>query len=507
MKKSSSPQEPVLVPTLNRRSLIISLLASFPMMGCGGSGSAAEVVAPPPVAPPPALPPFKPNPAPGTEFSTSAALLADLEKKSFLFFWETANPKNGLIPDRWPQHSRCSVAAVGFGLSACPIGIERGWITREQGRERVLTTLRFFANAPQGNQATGVTGYKGFFYHFIDMQTGFRGDDTVELSSVDTALLLAGMLHCQSWFSGEHADEVEIRRLVDLIYGRVDWTWMQARGQAIAMGWFPENGGRFHGSDWKGYNEAMIVYLLALGSPTHPVAATAWNEWTSSYGFSSQFGSEPHVTYPCLFIHQFSHAWVDFRGMSDEYMRGKGFDYAENSRRATLAQRNYAKANPKKLRGYSDKVWGVTATDGPGKFSGTVDGLARSFSWYEGRTMNSAEDDGTISPYGAISSLPFTRAESEEAAMAMYAGWGKEIYGKYGFFAFNPTFVIPAAVKQGRVVADLGWINTDFLGIEVGPLLLMLANARDGSVWKTMKANPYLLEGLRKAKFQGGWVA
>src|SRR5262249_18753892 len=203
--------------------------------------------------------------------------LAELQERTFRFFWDTANPQNGLIPDRFPTPSYSSIAAVGFGLTTYPIGVERGYITREQARERVLATLRFFYTAPQSSEPHGAAGYRGFFYHYLDMQTGERFGDS-ELSTVDTAILLAGMLFCQSYFDRPQLEEAQIRSLTELIYRRVDWRWAQPKAPAITHGWSPSEG--FLEYDWRGYNEAMLVYLLALGSPTFPVGADAWKEWT-----------------------------------------------------------------------------------------------------------------------------------------------------------------------------------------------------------------------------------
>src|SRR5271165_5274694 len=201
--------------------------------------------------------------------------LIDLEERTFRYFWETANPKNGLIPDRYPTPSFSSIAAVGFGLTAYPIGVERGYVTRESARQRVLATLRFFHDAPQGPSARGESGYHGFFYHYLDMTTGERYEDS-ELSTVDTSILLAGVLFCESYFDGPEGEEVEIRNLAEQIYDRVDWRWAQPHVPAISHGWTPEQG--FLEYDWRGYNEAMLVYLLALGSPTFPVGPQAWTE-------------------------------------------------------------------------------------------------------------------------------------------------------------------------------------------------------------------------------------
>ena len=436
------------------------------------------------------------------------ALLDDLEQRSFLYFWEQTNPANGLVPDRWPTPSFASVAAVGFALSAYPIAVARGWVTREQARARTLVTLRFFRDAPQGPAARGMTGHMGFMYHFVDMQTGARFGDT-ELSTVDTALFLAGALHCQSYFDGNDADEATIRRLADEIYARVDWPWAQVRPPSIGHGWRPEKG--HIASDWKGYNESMLVYLLALGSPTHAVEPAAWDAWTSTYDRDSwgrEFG-QTHLRFAPLFGHQFTHAWVDFRGIRDDYMRKRGLDYFENSRRATYAQQAYAVANPEGWIGYGRDEWGVTACDGPADVERRFGGRTRRFISYAGRGMGGKHtyDDGTLAPYGAGSSAPFAPEIALPALAAMHKRHGAHIYGRYGFFAFNRSFTFTdLKLTHGRVVPGFGWVDSDWLGIEVGPLLLMLANHRGEHVWKAMRGNAHLVNGLRRAGFRGGWL-
>ena len=451
-----------------------------------------------------ALEPSLQAPSAAPSAAETAALLADLERRSFDYFWQTTNPANGLVPDRWPTPSFASVAAVGFGLSAYPIGVARGWVTREQARDRTLATLRFFHGAPQGPQARGVAGHKGFFYHFLDMQSGHRFGRT-ELSTVDTALFLAGALHARAFFDGGDAAETELRRLADAIYARVDWRWAQAQGPAISHGWHPESG--FIKWDWKGYNESMLVYLLALGSPTFAVGADAWDAWTSTYdrSWGSDFGHQ-HLRFPPLFGHQFTHAWVDFRGLQDDYMRGKGLDYFENSRRATLAQQAYAIANPQGWAGYGREQWGVTACDGPADITREFNGKRRRFISYAGRGMGE-HDDGTIAPYGAGSSLPFAPDIVGSALTTMHQRHGAQIYGKYGFFAFNQSFTFSdVKLTHGSVLPGFGWVDNDFLGIEVGPLLLMLANHRDGSVWRPLRSADWLKRGLQRAGFRGGWL-
>ena len=434
-------------------------------------------------------------------------LLDDLEQRSFRFFWDTTDARTGLAPDRWPTASFASVAAVGFALTAYPIGVARGWVTREQARARVLTTLRFFHAAPQGPQATGNAGYKGFFYHFIDMETGTRFKD-VELSTIDTALLVAGALYCGAWFDGAHAHEAEIRRLADAIYSRVDWRWAQVRAPAIGHGWTPEAGHSPY--DYKGYNEAMLLYLLALGSPTHPVSADAWDAWTSPY--DSAWGSEYGQTYlrfPSLFGHQFTHCWVDFRSLQDRSMRERGIDYFENSRRATYAQRAYAMVNPEGWAGYGRDIWGVTASDGPADVKREFGGRLRKFISYAGRGMGGAHthDDGTIAPYGAGSSIVFAPEIVVPALAAMRQRHGAHIYGRYGFHAFNQSFTFTdVKLTHGRIVPGFGWVDTDYLGIEQGPLLAMLGNHRGELVWKAMRGNAHLKRGLQRAGFEGGWL-
>src|SRR6266542_5755141 len=206
--------------------------------------------------------------------------LLELQERTFRFFWDTANPENGLIPDRYPTPSYSSIAAVGFALTTYPIGVERGYISRADARRRVLATLDFFLDAPQGPQGTGVAGHRGFFYHFLDMSTG-RRFGTVELSTIDTTLLMAGVLFCQSYFDGALPEELAVRVKAEELYRRVDWRWAAARPPLVSMGWKPESG--FLDPDWRGYNEAMLLYILALGSPTHAAEESAWTEWTRTY--------------------------------------------------------------------------------------------------------------------------------------------------------------------------------------------------------------------------------
>lgn len=438
------------------------------------------------------------------------AFLDDLERRTFDFFWETTDARTGLAPDRWPTPSFASIAAIGFALSAYPIGVARGYVTRQQARDRTLTTLRFLAALPQGAGRSGVAGHKGFFYHFLDMKTGLRFD-RCELSTVDTALLLMGVLHAQSFFDADAPEEASIRSLADELYARVDWAWAQVRPPAISHGWTPEEG--FITSDWKGYNEAMIVYLLALGSPTHPVKPEAWGAWTSTYdahSWGESYGRQL-LRFPPLFGHQFSHCWVDFRGIRDAYMAGKGLDYFENSRRATYVQQAYARHNPDGWQGYSAEVWGVSASDGPADVTlpyTTTSGKTepRRFISYGGRGMG-VYDDGTLAPYAAGGSIAFAPEIVIPALQAIQARY-PHTWGRYGFFdAFNPSFTATdVKLTHGRIEPGKGWVDTDMLGIDQGPLLAMMGNHRGELIWSVMRKNKHLVNGLRRAGFTGGWL-
>jgi hypothetical protein len=431
------------------------------------------------------------------------ALLDDIERRSFAWFWRTTDPATGLVPDRYPTPSFSSIAAIGFGLTAIAIGVERGYVSRAAGRDRVLATLRFLRDAPQGDAAAGVTGYHGFYYHFLDMATGRRYRDS-ELSSIDTALLLAGALFCREYFAGDDPAEAELRRITDALLDRVDWRWMQPRAPAIAMGWQPEHG--FLDYDWIGYNEAMIVILLALGSPS-PVEPAAWDAWSARYAehWGVAYGQE-HLQFPPLFGHQYSHLWVDFRGIRDRFLAAHGIDYAENTRRATYAQRAYAIANPGGFAGYGAGVWGLTACDGPGDMTLTVGGAPRVFRGYAARGP-ADNDDGTVAPTAMIGSLPFAPEIVVPGIAALLERYGAAVYGELGFVdAFNPSFPASAAPATGRVVPGAGWVDVDALGIDQGPIVGMIENHRSGLIWKIMRGSAYLRRALVRAGFTGGWL-
>jgi hypothetical protein len=252
----------------------------------------------------------------------------------------------------------------------------------------------------------------------------------------------------------------------------------------------------------------MLLVLLAIASPTHPVDDGAWQAWTENYRWGTFHGQE-HLGFAPLFGHQYSHAWIDFRGIQDDWMRAKGIDYFENSRRATLAQRAYAIENPRGFRDYGPDVWGLTACDGPVDRTLVIDGRERRFHTYtaRGASHTNVDDDGTLSPTAAGGSIAFAPEVAIPALMHMKQRYGERLYGRYGFLdAFNPTLRETIAVQHGVVDPVLGWFDTDYLGIDQGPILIMAENLRSGLVWETMKKNPHLVRGLRRAGFTGGWL-
>jgi hypothetical protein len=440
---------------------------------------------------------------PSLETLDESALLSDIHRRTFNYFWETTDNERGLTPDRWPTRTFSSIAAIGFAFNAYIIGVRAGYITREQAAQRTRNTLKFLYEAPQGPEATGTIGHKGFFYHFLDYETGLRYRQT-ELSTVDTSLLILGSIAAAEFFNQNNQIEAEIRSLVQAIYERIDWQFMLRRSGKIGMGWHPETG--YIASEWRGFSEGSIVYLLAFASRTHPIAPAAWQRWTSTYNqtYGKNFGSLPHVGYFPLFVHQYPNVWYDFRDMQDTYMKRKGLDYFENSRRATLAQREYAIKNPNGYKDYGPDIWGMTACDGPADVELVLNRRRRFFRTYSARGQGSPYmfDDGTIAPTAAISSIVFTPELSIRAARAMLSKYGGDIYGRFGFHdSFNPTYVTNHPSTEGRQVPIAGWVSNDYLGIDQGPILSMIENYQHGTIWNLMKQSQIIKTGLLRAGF------
>lgn len=418
-----------------------------------------------------------------------------LQRESFSYFLHETSSANGLVIDKTAPDWPASIAATGLALTAYPVGVERGFMSHAAAVERTLKTLRFFWNSPQGPELDA-TGYHGFYYHFLDMQTGRRAWQC-ELSTVDSAFLLAGALTAGVYFNGTSADEQEIRTLADGLYQRADWQWAQDNGDTVTHGWKPESG--FLKFRWEGYDEALLLYILGLGSPTHPLPESSYAAWTATYEWKCCYELDYLYAGP-LFTHQLSHIWIDFRGIRDAFMRDKGIDYFENSRRATYAQQRYAIDNPLDFEGYADCCWGITASDGPGPDSRKVNGIARQFYDYVGRGVPYGPDDGTVAPWAVVASLPF----APEIVLPVIDHFIHQVKLKgtnpYGFKAtFNQTY-------PGKSDNPYGWVSPWHYGLNQGPIVLMIENYRTGLLWQWMRNCPYIVTGLRRADFNDGWL-
>jgi hypothetical protein len=417
------------------------------------------------------------------------ALLDRLQRGAFSYFNDYTNAENGLVADTSRAGSPCSIAVVGFALSCYPAGVEHGWMSRKEAAALTLQTLRFFWNSPQGDQADA-TGYKGFFYHFLNMRTGHRMWQC-ELSLIDTTLLLAGMLTAAGYFDGAD-DEGEIRELSDAIYRRVDWRWAQNGSETVSQGWKPECGFLHYG--WEGYNEAIILSILGLGSPTHALQSATFRRWGLTYQWENLLGQDVLYSGP-LFTHLFPHAWIDFRGVRDDFMREKCCDYFENTKRSIAVHREYGAHNPGGYAGYGRNFWGVTAGDGPESQALRENGRDLRFFGYMSRGVPYGPDDGTIAPWAMLASLPFDR----EAALAGTRNLLRhypQVCTKDRFSSgFNPT--IPGAG---------GWLSEGWYGLDQGLLVMMIENHRSDLIWKITRGCPHVRCGLKRAGFAGGWL-
>lgn len=409
------------------------------------------------------------DPAHGPEtYRLSAAdddLLEDLSRRSFLFFWEQADPDTGIIRDRagtdgGPSANESarevgSIASVGFGLTGLCIAAERGWLPRQAAIERTRNTLRFFAER--------MAHQRGWFYHFVNLRSGAR-EWRSEVSSIDTALLLAGVLTVSRCF----APDPDVPRLAAAIYERVDFPWMLAgHPLLLAHGWKPEEG--FLKSRWDHYCELMILYLLAIGSPAYAIPAASWSAWSRPMMTFDRFryvsAADP------LFVHQYSHAWVDFRGLRER--EPPHIDWFENSIVATRAHKAFCLGLSGEFPGYTDAVWGITASDSR---KGYV-------AW--GGPPRHPAIDGTVVPAAAAGSLMFTPDIAVPAVREMHRRYGDRIYGRYGFAdAFHPTEP---------------WTNSDVIGIDLGITLLSAENLRSGRVWTWFMQNPEIHTALARA--------
>ena len=365
-------------------------------------------------------------------------------------------------------------------------------MTRADALRRSLAALRFFRDSDQSGRADA-TGHKGFYYHFLDLRTGARAWRS-ELSMIDTALLIAGALTVGAYFTANVSDEIALRQLVDELYRRVDWPWAQNGSDTIRLGWKPECG--FLNYCWDGYSEAILLYVLALGSPSHPIEGNCYKAWTVTYQWENLYGHDFLYAGP-LFVHQFSHAWIDFRGIQDRFMREKRCDYFENSRRAILVQIEYARRNPHEFAGYNERCWGLTACDGPGDFiSGQVNRRQRALS-YAARGVPYGPDDGTLAGWAALASLPFAPEIALDAARNMQRRYPEMCTAQKYASSFNPSLT---------GTGGLAWVSPGHFGLDQGIVLMMIENHRTQLIWQLMKNSPYVVAGLRRAGFRGGWM-
>ncbi len=420
------------------------------------------------------------------------SLLDRLQRAAFDYFPQAINPANGLVADNSRANSPVSIAVVGFALSSYPVAVERGWLPRPEAVQRSLAALRFFRDSDQSGGPES-TGYKGFYYHFLDFHTGARVWRS-ELSMIDTALLIAGALTASMYFDSNTAEEIELRKTVDMLFRRIDWRWAQDGGETLRQGWKPECGFLHYG--WEGYNEAIVLYVLALGSPTHPLEGHCYHAWTATYQWENVYGYDFLYGGP-LFMHQFSHAWIDFRGIKDPFMREKRCDYFENSRRATLVQREYAQRNPNEFAGYDEHCWGLTACDGPSDELPDMAGEPRRLFGYAARGVPYGPDDGTIAGWAPLASLPFTPDVALDAVRYMHLRYPE----------MQPESSYASSFDPGLASVDhRAWVSPGNFGLDQGIVVMMIENYRTGLIWRLMRDCPPIRAGLRHAGFRGGWL-
>jgi hypothetical protein len=408
------------------------------------------------------------------------ATVERIQESAFRYFDRQCHSATGLIFDSSTPGSHASIAGSGMALASYVVAAERGYLTRGEAARRTHLALKFLATSDQGSAGRGA-GLNGFFYHFLEPDTGVRAG-RCEISTIDSTILFAGCLTAAAFFDRDDPVEQEIRQLGNSIFLNADWTWASPRPPVVSHGWTPERG--FLRYDWRGYNEALLLYILALGSPTYPVPEEAYDEWLVSYKWKSVYGQQLVYGGP-LFIHHSAHSWIDFRGIQDTYMRARGIDYFENSRRATYVQREYAVRNPRKFLGYGENCWGVSASDGPG---------IRPFHGYRARGVPFGPDDGTIAPWAAAASLPFAPEIVLPALECMEQKVGCDMWNHPGTRSFNPTF---EAGRDGSV-----WQSSYSFAIDQGPVVLMLENYRSGLIWNLLRRSPHIIRGLERAGFR-----
>ena len=420
--------------------------------------------------------------------------LGRLQLTTLLYYLHESNPDNGLVRDKTEPTAPVSIASVGMALATIPVIVERGVMIREFAAKIARKRLRFLYDLPQGADVDA-SGYRGFFYHFVDIESGRRVWQC-EISTIDSAFLFAGALTVAAYFDGDSADEAEIRRLADDLYRRADWNWARDGGPTLSHGWRPENG--FIPYRWQGYDEGLLLYILGLGSPTHPLPAESYAAYCATFQWRTIYDRELLYSGP-LFTHQLSHLWIDFRDLRDAFMREHGSDYFENSRQATYVQQEYAVQNPMNFVGYGKHCWGFTACDGPDWSKRMVNGVEREFFGYIARGAPFGPDDGTVAPWVVVASLPF----APEIVIPTVRNFAQMELGKTRLYGFKPSFNQSFAVNNSFTG---WWISPYHFGIDQGPVVLMIENYRTGLIWNIMRRCTPIVAGLRRAGFVGGWL-
>ena len=379
-------------------------------------------------------------------------------------------------------------------MTVYPIGVERKYLSRNEAIKRTLKKLRFFHDGPEG-KGTDAIGYRGFYYHFLDMKTGHRTWNS-EVSTIDTAFLLAGALTAAQYFDRETKDEREIRVLADALYRRADWHWARNGALTVTLGWKPETG--FIKYRWTGYSEALILYVLALASPTFPLPAESYRAWTRTYKWTNLYGHEFLYAGP-LFIHQLSHMWIDFRGIQDEYMRGKQSTISKTPGEQSTPSNNTPFAIQKDSRvtastsGESRRAMGQDRQCGESRAAWCAFMIMLRAEFRMGR-MTARLPRGP-----SLASLPFA-PEIVLPSLNYFNQQFPEMTSHYGFkCSYNPTF---ADAKKNKN----GWVSLGYYGLDQGPIVAMIENYRTGFLWRLMRNCPYIVEGLRRAGFKGGWI-
>lgn len=423
-------------------------------------------------------------------------MLIDLQRETFDYFLDQTDPATGLIADKTKPGSPASIAVAGMALTAYVAAAHRNLMPRKDAVRRTLKIMRFFNSSHQGTEADA-SGYKGFYYHFLDMSTGQRAWQC-ELSTIDTTFLIAGMLCAANYFTGDDAPEKEIRELAKTLYERVDWVWALNEGKSITMGWMPESG--FLPYRWdNGYSEAHLMYIYAMASPTFSIDPQFYKNWINTFECKTVYDITYIYAGP-LFIHQFSHMWIDFRGIRDDLNRKTDIDYFENSKRATCVQQQYAIDNPMGFAHYGANCWGLTASDGPGNEVIIIGDKERVFYDYIARGAPFGPDDGTVAPWGVVASLPFAPQIVLDTVEHAIDKLNLKHHRLYGFDAsFNPTY-------PEKTTNENGWVSEWRFGLNQGPIVIMIENYESELIWDVMKKCTLLQKGLRLAGFTGGWL-